>query len=267
MRWDGVEVGSGHENWFINLGLSKVGGLWPSAWKHRVHCHFGFKFHHGRRNLRTASFALTWLLQNQFLTTPKLDERDHSHDFGFGSTILIVAWLLCCMGGKTGVVDLFAIGVGDGQLRFDGGGTTARSRALTNIFQFSAISGDTPEVGSASYTFATIGFAIGSDETFGLTLSMDAWSISSGLLSISYTCGGVQTCVSFVKASTKCACCVRGFYNKSQPFISFVLLWRQSQPSKILGKGEGLPTWLLYSWGGSRVDEMILARVSSGLAG
>ncbi|GJX95070.1 hypothetical protein Tco_0349656 [Tanacetum coccineum] len=42
----------------------------------------------------------------------------------------------------------------------------------------------------------------------------------------------------------------------------------QSQPLKILGKGEGLPTWLLYSWeGNSRVDEMILARVSSGFAG
>ncbi|GJZ11967.1 hypothetical protein Tco_0546726 [Tanacetum coccineum] len=34
------------------------------------------------------------------------------------------------------------------------------------------------------------------------------------------------------------------------------------------GKGEGLPTWLLYNWGwGSRVDEMILARVRSGFAG
>ncbi|GJV40935.1 meiotic recombination protein DMC1 [Tanacetum coccineum] len=42
----------------------------------------------------------------------------------------------------------------------------------------------------------------------------------------------------------------------------------QSQPLKILGKGEGLPTWPLYSWeGNSRVDEMILARVSSGFAG
>ncbi|GJW32929.1 reverse transcriptase domain-containing protein [Tanacetum coccineum] len=42
----------------------------------------------------------------------------------------------------------------------------------------------------------------------------------------------------------------------------------QSQPLKILGKGEGLPTWPLYSWeGNSRVDEMILARMSSGFAG
>ncbi|GKB85567.1 hypothetical protein Tco_0957839, partial [Tanacetum coccineum] len=49
---------------------------------------------------------------------------------------------------------------------------------------------------------------------------------------------GLAACVSFVRASTKCACCVRGFYNKSQPFISFVLLWSQSQPLKILGKGE-----------------------------
>ncbi|GJX89988.1 hypothetical protein Tco_0343314 [Tanacetum coccineum] len=41
----------------------------------------------------------------------------------------------------------------------------------------------------------------------------------------------------------------------------------QSQPLKILGKGEGLPTWLLYNWeGGSRVDEMILARKRSGFA-
>ncbi|GJU09087.1 hypothetical protein Tco_1125517 [Tanacetum coccineum] len=33
-------------------------------------------------------------------------------------------------------------------------------------------------------------------------------------------------------------------------------------------EGEGLPTWPLYSWeGNSRVDEMILARVSSGFAG
>ncbi|GJS46124.1 hypothetical protein Tco_0596245 [Tanacetum coccineum] len=46
-----------------------------------------------------------------------------------------------------------------------------------------------------------------------------------------------------------------------------VLLWSQSQPLKILGKGEGLPTWLLYNWeGGSRVDEMILARKRSGFA-
>ncbi|GJW11707.1 ribonuclease H-like domain-containing protein [Tanacetum coccineum] len=36
---------------------------------------------------------------------------------------------------------------------------------------------------------------------------------------------------------------------------------------EILGKGEGLPTWLLYNWGvGSRVDEMILARERSGFA-
>ncbi|GJY02110.1 hypothetical protein Tco_0360262 [Tanacetum coccineum] len=70
------------------------------------------------------------------------------------------------------------------------------------------------------------------------------------------------------RAKTKCACCVRGFSSKSQPSISFVLLWSQSQPLKILGKSEGLPTWPLYSWGGgSRVDEMILARVSSGFAG
>ncbi|GJX29068.1 reverse transcriptase domain-containing protein [Tanacetum coccineum] len=56
--------------------------------------------------------------------------------------------------------------------------------------------------------------------------------------------------------------------SKSQPSISFALLWSQSQPLKILGKGEGLPTWPLYSWeGNSRVDEMILARVSSGFAG
>ncbi|GJU94363.1 hypothetical protein Tco_1319119 [Tanacetum coccineum] len=48
---------------------------------------------------------------------------------------------------------------------------------------------------------------------------------------------GLAACVSFVRASTKCACCVRGFFNKSQPFISFVLLWNQSQPLKILGKG------------------------------
>ncbi|GJU00967.1 hypothetical protein Tco_1111305, partial [Tanacetum coccineum] len=42
----------------------------------------------------------------------------------------------------------------------------------------------------------------------------------------------------------------------------------QSQPLKILGKGEGLPTWLLYSWGESgRVGEMILARERSGFAG
>ncbi|GJT38507.1 reverse transcriptase domain-containing protein [Tanacetum coccineum] len=45
------------------------------------------------------------------------------------------------------------------------------------------------------------------------------------------------------------------------------LLWRQSQPSKCFGKGEGLPTWHLYNWGGSRVDEMILARERSGFAG
>ncbi|GJV60605.1 hypothetical protein Tco_1466705 [Tanacetum coccineum] len=58
---------------------------------------------------------------------------------------------------------------------------------------------------------------------------------------------GLAACVSFVRASTKCACCVRGFYNKSQPFISFVLLWRQSQPSKILGKGEKYgATYKLY---------------------
>ncbi|GKB59147.1 hypothetical protein Tco_0915333, partial [Tanacetum coccineum] len=37
---------------------------------------------------------------------------------------------------------------------------------------------------------------------------------------------------------------------------------------KCFGKGEGLPTWPLYSWeGNSRVDEIILARVSSGFAG
>ncbi|GJW34744.1 hypothetical protein Tco_0057664 [Tanacetum coccineum] len=33
------------------------------------------------------------------------------------------------------------------------------------------------------------------------------------------------------------------------------------------GNGEGLPTWHLYNWGGSRVDEMILARERSGFAG
>ncbi|GJY19833.1 hypothetical protein Tco_0392399 [Tanacetum coccineum] len=42
----------------------------------------------------------------------------------------------------------------------------------------------------------------------------------------------------------------------------------QYQQLKILRKGEGLPTWPLYSWeGNSRVDEMILARVASGFAG
>ncbi|GKB31608.1 hypothetical protein Tco_0871009 [Tanacetum coccineum] len=36
----------------------------------------------------------------------------------------------------------------------------------------------------------------------------------------------------------------------------------------MLRKGEGLPTWHLYNWGGgSRVDKMILARVLSGFAG
>ncbi|GJR96340.1 hypothetical protein Tco_0268514 [Tanacetum coccineum] len=55
--------------------------------------------------------------------------------------------------------------------------------------------------------------------------------------------------------------------SKSQPLISFELLWRQSQPSKCFGNGEGLPTWHLYNWGGSRVDEMILARERSGFAG
>ncbi|GKB29464.1 reverse transcriptase domain-containing protein [Tanacetum coccineum] len=57
--------------------------------------------------------------------------------------------------------------------------------------------------------------------------------------------------------------------SKSQPLISFELLWSQSQPSKCFGNGEGLPTWLLYNWDGlgSRVDEMILARERSGFAG
>ncbi|GKA94051.1 hypothetical protein Tco_0816037 [Tanacetum coccineum] len=67
----------------------------------------------------------------------------------------------------------------------------------------------------------------------------------------------------------KCACCVRRVSSKSQPLISFELLWSQSQPSKCFGNGEGLPTWLLYNWDGlgSRVDEMILARERSGFAG
>ncbi|GJX17963.1 hypothetical protein Tco_0218795 [Tanacetum coccineum] len=49
--------------------------------------------------------------------------------------------------------------------------------------------------------------------------------------------------------------------------FDFFIADNQSQPLKILGKGEGLPTWLLYNWGGgSRVDEMILARERSGFA-
>ncbi|GKD69245.1 hypothetical protein Tco_1323335, partial [Tanacetum coccineum] len=40
-------------------------------------------------------------------------------------------------------------------------------------------------------------------------------------------------------------CDARGSLDESQPSISFVLLLSQSQPSKSLGNGEGLPTWQL----------------------
>ncbi|GJV26456.1 RNA-directed DNA polymerase, eukaryota [Tanacetum coccineum] len=80
--------------------------------------------------------------------------------------------------------------------------------------------------------------------------------------------GLYNACASFVRAKTKCACCVRGFSSKSQPSISFVLLWSQSQPLKILWEWCGIANMALIQLGGSsRVVEMILARVSSGFAG
>ncbi|GKA49027.1 hypothetical protein Tco_0741985 [Tanacetum coccineum] len=51
---------------------------------------------------------------------------------------------------------------------------------------------------------------------------------------------GLAACASFVRAKTKCACCVRGFSSKSQPSIAFVLLWSQSQPLKILWEWCGI---------------------------
>ncbi|GJR48767.1 hypothetical protein Tco_1316870 [Tanacetum coccineum] len=79
---------------------------------------------------------------------------------------------------------------------------------------------------------------------------------------------GLAACASFVRAKTKCACCVRGFSSKSQPSIAFVLLWSQSQPLKILWEWCGIANMAFIQLGGSsRVVEMILARVSSGFAG
>ncbi|GKB80284.1 hypothetical protein Tco_0947179, partial [Tanacetum coccineum] len=79
---------------------------------------------------------------------------------------------------------------------------------------------------------------------------------------------GLAACVSFVRAKTKCACCVRGFSSKSQPSIAFVLLWSQSQPLRILWEWCGIANMAFIQLGGSsRVVEMILARVSSGFAG
>ncbi|GJX11502.1 reverse transcriptase domain-containing protein [Tanacetum coccineum] len=54
--------------------------------------------------------------------------------------------------------------------------------------------------------------------------------------------------------------------NKSQPLISFELLWRQSQPSKCFWEWRGIANMAFIQLGGvSRVDEMILARERSGL--
>ncbi|GJZ83925.1 hypothetical protein Tco_0649098 [Tanacetum coccineum] len=79
---------------------------------------------------------------------------------------------------------------------------------------------------------------------------------------------GLAACASFVRAKTKCACCVRGFSSKSQPSIAFVLLWSQSQPLKILWEWCGIANMALIQLGGSsRVGEMILARERSGFAG
>ncbi|GJY19401.1 reverse transcriptase domain-containing protein [Tanacetum coccineum] len=78
---------------------------------------------------------------------------------------------------------------------------------------------------------------------------------------------GLSACASLESKNEVCLLCEVS--PKANPSLQIHLCFfgEQSQPLKILGKGEGLPTWLLYSWGGSRVDEMILARVSSGFAG
>ncbi|GJX44388.1 hypothetical protein Tco_0261064 [Tanacetum coccineum] len=49
----------------------------------------------------------------------------------------------------------------------------------------------------------------------------------------------------------KCASCVRRNFSKSQPLISFELLWRQSQPSKMLWERRGIANMAFIQLGGS----------------
>ncbi|GJU19719.1 hypothetical protein Tco_1153061 [Tanacetum coccineum] len=189
--------------------------------------------------------------QNQFLTHPKLDERELAIPtvLVLVPTILIVSLAVVLHGRKTEWSDLVC----------------HRWRAVTGIslvekfclrsacetlFLLAHWRSSACEKQMLNHIFQL-------QQTFGRHSGDGSASlqIRRGLLSKSYTpAAGVQK-MSFdlnIKALDKTNVLVGegwGSTSKSQPLISFELLWRQSQPSKCFGNGEGLPTWTLYSWG------------------
>ncbi|GJQ93998.1 hypothetical protein Tco_0005137 [Tanacetum coccineum] len=165
--------------------------------------------------------------QNQFLTHPKLDERELAIPtvLVLVPTILIVSLAVVLHGRKTGWSDLVchrwrtvtgislveilpAVCLRDVILELAHWRSSACEKQMLNhIFQLQQTFGRHSGDGSASSVLLC------RDKTN--VLVGEGWGSTS----------------------------------KSQPLISFELLWRQSQPSKCFGNGEGLPTWTLYSWG------------------